>query len=58
MVGFPRVPECPEACFLGMEGWAFLLGMNPGTGRTKPETIFSRHFENRQLRPTFVEASV
>ena len=34
-----------------MEGWAFLLGMKPGMGRTTPEIIFSRHFENRLLRP-------
>jgi hypothetical protein len=33
--------------------WAFLLGMKPGMGRTTPETIFSKHFENRLLRPTF-----
>jgi hypothetical protein len=28
-----------------------------GDVRTTPETNFSRHFENRLLRPTFVEAS-
>jgi hypothetical protein len=57
MVGFPHVLECPETCFLEMEGWAFLLEMKLGMGRNAPEIIFSRHFENWPLRPTFVEAS-